>query len=244
MIEWIRNQPAREQFFVIEDCVQASLNANVGEVGDFVITSYRKFLSQPDGAILGSCKKIHCTSLIDADEAYISAKLVGKLLRKSSSDTAHFLNLLSNAENRLELLKPRKMSWLSTYMLRRTDIQKVASLRRDNWLSLYQDLSQNGLFKYLTPLFDNLSDGDVPLGLPVRINHGGRDEFRQFLATQHIYCPIHWELDHLNNAEEYSAELMLSRNILTLPIDQRLTKSHIEYFGKTIANYFMSIQSN
>lgn len=238
-IEWVRHQQARHQLFVIEDCVQASLNTNVGETGDFVITSYRKFLPQPDGAILGTRSEIRCDVLDDSDEAFISAKLVGKLMRHSSSEDQLYLKTLADAEERLEMLKPRKISWLSTYMLQRTDVQKISHARRTNWLSLYKCLDEEGLFNYLTPLFDNIAVGEVPLGFPVQVSDGQRDGFRQFLAEQHIYCPIHWALDHLENCDrEYQKEVVLSRNTLTLPIDQRLSKQHIEYIAKTITNYF------
>ena len=134
---------------------------------------------------------------------------------------------------------PRKISWLSTYMLHRTDVQEIASVRRSNWLYLYKCLDEQGLLNYLTPLFTSLIVGEVPLGFPVKVSDGQRDEFRQYLVAQNIYCPIHWALDHLEGFDqEYLEELILSRNILTLPIDQRLSKLHIEYMVKTISNYF------
>jgi hypothetical protein len=238
-IEWVKNLQANCQIFVIEDCVQASLNSDVGETGDFVITSYRKFLQQPDGAILGTRREMHADILAEPDETYISAKLVGKLLRSTTCEDGLFLKTLSDAENMLEELKPRKMSWLSGYMLRRTDIQNIKQVRRTNWLNLHNSLNQEGLFEYIAPLFDNLTDEDVPLGFSVQVNNGQRDQFRKFLARQHIYCPIHWTLDHLKElGHEYPDELVLSSNMLTLPIDQRLTEQHIEYMVSTIVGYF------
>ena len=238
-IEWVQHQRARCQLFIIEDCVQASLNANVGETGDFIITSYRKFLPQPDGAILGARSEIRWDGLEDPDESFISAKLVGKLMRHSSIEDLLYLKTLAKAEDALEMSLPRKISWLSTYMLQRTDVQKIASTRRSNWLSLYKCLEEEGLLNYLTPLFDNLAVGEVPLGFPVQVSDGRRDEFRQFLSDQNIYCPIHWVLDHLEGLDqEYHEESILSSKTLTLPIDQRLSKQHIEYMVKTIASYF------
>jgi hypothetical protein len=239
-IEWVRSLQAKLQLFVIEDCVQASLNTNIGETGDFVITSYRKFLPQPDGAILGSRSEIHCDILGDPDEAFISAKLVGKLMRHFSGEDGLFLKTLGDAEERLELLRPRKMSWLSAYMLKRTDVQKIIHIRRTNWLNLYRYLDEEGLLNHLLPLFNSLVVGEVPLGFPVQVNDGQRDKLRQFLAELHIYCPIHWTLDHLEkNDQKFIEELTLSRNILTLPIDQRLSKQHIKFMVKAIASYFM-----
>jgi hypothetical protein len=238
-IEWVKYLQAEHQIFVIEDCVQASLNANLGETGDFVITSYRKFLPQPDGAILGTCNEIPCDVLENSDEAFISAKLVGKLMRHFPLEYQLYLKILDDAEAKLEMLQPRKMSWLSTYMMERTDIQKIANARRANWLSLYKWLDKKGLLNCLIPLFANLAEGEVPLGFPVQVSDGQRDDLRQFLADQNIYCPIHWTLDHLGEKDQkFSEEITLSQNILTMPIDQRLSKLHIEYMVNAIARFF------
>lgn len=238
-IEWIRHLQAGRQLFVIEDCVQASLNTNVGDTGDFVITSFRKFLPQPDGAILGTRSEIHCDVLDEPDEAFISAKLVGKLLRPLSGLDELFLKTLGDAESRLELPKPRRMSWVSAYMLKRTDIHKISQTRRSNWLDLHKYLREKKLLNCILPLYSSLEIGEVPLGFPVQVNDGQRDKFRRYLAAQHIYCPVHWALDHLDeNDQKYIEEVALSRNILTLPIDQRLSRQNIENMVKVIASYF------
>jgi hypothetical protein len=235
---WLKEQRTKRDFFVIEDCVQASLNSNVGEIGDYVITSYRKFLPQPDGAMLGSRKEIDCV-LEESDETFVSAKLVGKMLRQVSRQEELYLQLFDDAERKLEVLQPRKMSWLSSFMLQRTDIKKVMRTRRNNWRRLHERLAEKGLLNYLTPLFDKLAGGEVPLGLPVKVKNGDRDGLRRHLALQKIYCPVHWPLDHLGGRElDYPDEIALSRNMITLPIDQRLGKKHLEHMAHAISTYF------
>lgn len=242
-IKWVKEHRTKHWFFVIEDCVQASLNSNVGEIGDFVITSYRKFLPQPDGALLGSQKEIHC-ELEEPDETFVSAKLVGKLLRHASRQEALYLQMLGEAERRIEVSQPRKMSWLSSYMMQRTDIRKIVQIRRTNWRRLHKHLVEEDMLDYLTPLFVTLAEGEVPLGLPVRVKEGQRDSLRQFLAAQHIYCPVHWPLEHLKNLDQnYPEDITLSRNIITLPIDQRLGKRHLEHMAQTITTYFKQQKS-
>lgn len=243
-IEWVKYLQAKSQFFVIEDCVQASLNTNVGETGDFVITSYRKFLPQPDGAILGTRREVNCNVLSEPDEAFVSAKIIGKLLRSFSDQDELFLKTLGDAEDRLELLRPRKMSWISSYLLKRTDVKRISHIRRANWLSFYEYLDQEGLLSHILPLHNSLDVGEVPLGFPVQIRNGQRDKLKQYLALNHIYCPVHWELDHLDkNDKKYIEEIALSRNILMFPIDQRLNKLHIENMVKIVANYFVQLKA-
>ena len=238
IIEWVRFQQAKCNFYVIEDCVQASLNANVGETGDFVITSYRKFLPMPDGAILGSRRIVQCDILDEPDESFVSAKLIGKLLRNCGNDDL-FLKTLGDAESKLEILRPRKMSWLSNYMLMRTDVQEISIIRRSNWVQLDMLLEEAGMLMYLTPIFRKLEAGDVPLGFPIIINNGLRDNFKKFLEINKIYCPIHWSLDHLKYLDNICQDaVVISSNILTLPIDQRISVHHIKYMVQTIVSYF------
>lgn len=239
VVDWVRNRQAILGFFVIEDCVQASLSTNVGDIGDYVITSFRKFLPQPDGAMLGSRTEIFDADLGEPDEAFISAKLAGKFLRNSNCDGGIFLKLFGDAEARLDILSPRRLSWLSTYMMERTDIQLISSIRRTNWLTLYSCLDKNGLFKYLKPVFETLADGEVPLGFPVRVVDGQRDELRRFLASKEIYCPVHWDLDHLVGFKDmFLDEIELSKSILTFPIDQRMRLSNVEFLVETAADFY------
>lgn len=239
VIEWIRGQRTKRHFFLIEDCVQASMNTSVGETGDFVITSYRKFLPQPDGALLGTRNELRSDCLDEPNEAFVSAKLIGKLLRQSAGDDGIFLDVLNEAEEMLGIFKPRKMSWLSTYMFVRTNFQEVSAARRANWLCLHANLGQTGALNYLRPYINVLADDEIPLGFPVLVKDGHRDRLRSFLAIRQIYCPVHWVLEHLKNyKEEFHNEISLSRSMLTLPIDQRMNEVHVKYLAQSVSDYF------
>ena len=238
--DWLQRVNSKGNFFVIEDCVQASLNADVGATGDYAITSYRKFLPQSDGALLGSNEPIE-SLLHEPDEAFISAKFLGKLLRHEADQNQEaFLALFGEAEDRLERgFLPRKMSWLSNYMMSRADIGIVSKKRRRNWHDLADHFKANPwMGKVMTPVFEHLGDGTVPLGFPVSIQGGKRDTLRRHLADRHIYCPVHWELPHLEDEATWREELGLSRAMLTLPIDQRLDASQLAYMVQSIKSFF------
>ena len=238
-IEWIKELRSKCSIFVIEDSVQASLNTNIGETGDFVITSLRKFLPQPDGAILASTQEITFNEIIDPSEEFISGKLVGKLLRQYSNTDQQFLKILSNAEDLLENAKPRKMSTVSNYLWKRTSVESVSEIRKENWAYLNEGIELTGLSKMISPLVTELNNGEVPLGFPVRILDGNRDRLRQFLTTKSIYSSIHWKLDHLSNTgSNFFDELNFSKNALTLPLDQRLSTAHMDYLISSIKNFY------
>ncbi len=106
----------------------------------------------------------------------------------------------------------------------RTDIHEIKMKRCSNWLPLFNQLEQAGMLDYVASLFTELSDGDVPLGFVVRVRSGLGNGLRRQLAESGIYCPVHWGVTHLAGAgSEFPIEWELSQNILTFPIDHRMS---------------------
>lgn len=226
-------------FFVIEDCAQASLSNNVGNFGNFSINSFRKFLPQPDGALLCSDFPIEFEPE-GANEVFISGKLVAKILRESGAEAEFFLDLLVKTEDLInEEITPRSISWLSKFLFERTDIKKISSIRRANWYYLFNGLRDRGLSeKQMVPIFDSLEQGEVPIGLPVRIMSDDRDSLRNFLLSFNIFCPIHWQLTEKMAMDKGEADINLSRSILTLPIDQRLGQQELDYMVSKLILFY------
>jgi len=238
-IDWINKLRADSQIFVIEDCVQSSLNTNVGETGDYVVTSLRKFLPQPDGALLASVQEVKNSAIFEPNEQFISNKFLGKVMRHTADRNEDFLTFLENSEKMLISGFPREMSALSKFMMNHTDIRSIQTIRRNNWFALHHGLSEAGLLKFLQPVFNDLASGEVPIGFPVIVGNGQRDRLREFLSEKSIYCPIHWKLSHLDRKdEEFSEEIALSQAILTFPIDQRLSSLHIEYLLASLSDFY------
>ncbi len=237
ILDYLDEMKNQQDFFVIEDCVQALLNSQVG-THDYVVYSYRKFFPQPDGALLASDFPVDIEMLAPADDAFVSRRLIGKLIREEG-DADLFLNLFARAEEIIDSsICPRKMSCLSHYLLARTDFAAIARKRRGNFFYLLQSLKQVSLeYDLIHPLFDFLEDNEVPLGLPVVIDPVYRDGLRNFLISEQIYCPIHWPLE----AEEsisWKDEQELSRSLLTLPLDQRLDYAALDYLVDRLFQFF------
>lgn len=226
-------------FFVIEDNVQAAFSQNVGYYGDFIIYSYRKFLPQPDGAALAYDGDPISFDIKPVDESFVSEKLIAKIMRASNGNENEFLSLLSHSEERIKgLIEPRRMSRLSKFLFGKVDEKWVMQKRRENWQSLFYGLKREGLFDFITPLYDSLEDQEVPLGLPVIIEHKNRDSLRHFLMSHHIFCPIHWPIS-TKYSLLFPRDFSLSKSILTLPIDQRVTSEGIEYFIEKLKLFYM-----
>ena len=228
---------------VIEDCVQGSLMQGLGDCGDFAVTSYRKLLPVVDGAALFSRAPLDLPAmqlpLAEPDEPFISAKLIGKMMRGSDASTEAFLPLFEFSEDRLEgRVVPRRMSWLSKWMMARLDWKAAADKRRANWSSLSAGFGAANIADQVRPVFDALQPDDVPLGFPVRVAGGQRDGLRRFLAGEEIYCPVHWPLGHVGGLDAFPDEQDLESSLLTLPIDQRMAPAHVQRLLEASVSFF------
>lgn len=226
--------------WVIEDCAQAGLGAQTGGGGDFTVTSFRKLLPVTDGAALlaDSAAGLEASrrNLAPADEAFVSARALGKLLRAGSDDAQGFLPLFEWTERRLDgPIVPRHRSWISEWMLHRLDWDLAARSRRGNWRALADGLAAAALGGLVSPIFGELAEDEVPLGFPVRVAGGRRDALRRSLAQAQVYCAVHWPLDHVGGAGAFREERELAASILTLPIDQRMDGAHIGHVVATLA---------
>ncbi len=230
-----------DKFFIIEDAVQASLNTNIGLLGDYTILSYRKFLPVPDGAVLASKKPIDIDINLEMpNEGFISRKFVGKILRQFKTTENVFLELFEASESIIdERIVLRNMSWLSHFLIERLDIRAIGNKRRKNFEIIGNLLQKTGLEGYrVSPIFTSLDQGEVPLGFPVTVCEGKRDDLRSFLFRKNIFCAVHWNVDYLGTEQSWSDERELSRQILTLPIDQRLNEKSLAYLTNSIKEYY------
>ena len=230
--------------FVVEDAAQAALTQEVGSAGHYAITSLRKFVPQPDGAIIGSEFELRF-STADPDEEFVSARILAKLMRGAGALPETFLPLLAHTESRLDTqpIVPRKPSWVSRLLMASTDFSSVAERRRRNWELLRQSL-RGSLKSHVTALHDVVESGEVPLGLAVCIGGGQREPLRRFLADHAIFCPVHWPLSHLPTSTDFALDHELSLRILTLPIDQRMEEGHVRRFVKLLHRFFADNSSS
>ncbi|MDD5334866.1 MAG: hypothetical protein PHS32_14120 [Rhodoferax sp.] len=220
---------------VIEDCVQAVLTTGIGTHGDHALTSLRKLLPQPDGAMLASRETI-AINADAADEEFVSARVVGKLQRGAAARPEAFLPLFERSESRLADDVPRTMSWISQQLLGRTDLPMVAARRTANFATLRQGLADIAPRIGIVPLLPGLDVGEVPLGFPVVVGEGRRDALRAHLAGWGIFCPIHWDLAHLAGAV-FAEERALSASMLTLPIDQRYDENDMSIILASLSTF-------
>ena len=91
-------------------------------------------------------------------------------------------------------------SWSKDY-LDHVNIKAQRSIRYNNAMVLYKSLRGKARFLF------RASDMDCPLFVPILLEN--REEVKQILIENHIYCPIHWPRPRGANSYLYEKELSL-----------------------------------
>ena len=129
---------------------------------------------------------------------------------------------------------PRKMSTFTKLLLQRINIPDIQKRRINNWNTFnikLKDLKVRGIER----IFSKINDGEVPLGFPIVVNKK-RNKFRKYLSDNRIHCPVHWNLKN-KGTMKYKEDFQLSKNILTIPIDQRVNSAGIDKIISTISRF-------
>ncbi|MGH9298655.1 MAG: DegT/DnrJ/EryC1/StrS family aminotransferase [Acidimicrobiales bacterium] len=221
----------RDSVRVIEDCAQGGLleaDTVMGKTGDFVITSLRKYLPVPDGALLLDRTGTVQPPASDGPSELASLRLAGQLLRGAAlsgaadaASEAGYLELFERAEATATSAVPHRPMWgLSAALLDRIDVVAARERRIENYGLLHAAVSDRMPdLDALLPL--DLPQASSPLVLPLRIREGRRDALRSALRRRGVFTPVHWPLPPAIDAEEFPEAARLSADELGLPVDQR-----------------------
>jgi dTDP-4-amino-4,6-dideoxygalactose transaminase len=209
---------AERKAYVVRDASQALLTPAVTQSADFVIYSPRKFIGVPDGGILLFREEdsLLTLQLQPPPTAWWLQTLRASQLRAQfdiCDDTRVWYQLFQETEATAPI-GPYRISELSQRLLHHNfDYAAIAQRRRQNYLTLLNELPQIALYLHLPP-------DVVPLGFPIKAAH--RDRLRRKLFEHEIYPPLHWPLVE-TVPFTFSQSHILARQIMTIPCDQRYT---------------------
>jgi len=222
--ERLRNR-AGHDYVLVEDMTHSLLSnwRCLDETMSHVFFSARKWGPIPLGGWCNTVSQLHSTNSSIQSLAQRSAaarRLRGEYLAQADAlpvpvTEAEYLGAFRGIEEALDAAPccgslPADM-YQSLDML---DWSSIAHRRRANWQSVVMQL--DGRVQLLMP---NIDDGLVPFGLVVQLED--RDRVRAQLASQRIYCPVHWALPTDVDGRKFPFAHQLSQSCLTLPIDQR-----------------------
>jgi len=225
--------------YLIEDVTQAFMskqdNIPLGWFGDFNFTSFRKFLPVLDGSLLLFNKNLIYVKKVKWKKYYLGYYLYQYLrffgmflkclyLRLGIIPKFFFLKPFEYADKILnEYPKPVEMSRLSKKLLKKFDFDSIILKRREN----FQYLLKNWTCVSIKPLFKKLPNNVCPFGFPAITKN--RDFIRQKLIKRKIYTPVHWNLPIEIDKKQFRTSWEISKNILTIPIDQRYGKPEMDW---------------
>ena len=141
-----------------------------------------------------------------------------------------YREIFAKSEQRLDMqTEIYQMSDISKNILECISITQLQAKRKKNYGQLKGKLKN-------VPVKDVLStDNFVPLVYPVYVEN--RNQFRQYLMENKIYCAVHWPLAGTGLETDLDA-VKIYENIISLPIDQRYESMHMEYLAQVIEAYF------
>lgn len=228
-------QRKKEQygFTIIEDTTHSFFTKR-NTVGDYCICSLRKWFPVMDGGILYSEKSLKNIPTEDIFAKEPSAGLAAMILKslhiQGKVDCKElYRKMFTEEEAKLDRQKDvYKMSEISKALLNYFSVSEMVEKRKRNYKELEKVLLESKIEVVL-------KQGEyVPLSCPIYIEQ--RDGFRQYLAEHQVYCAVHWPLAG-TGLEGNKGAKDISEHIISLPIDQRYGREHIQYLGKLIKDY-------
>lgn len=201
---------------------------------DYIVTSLRKFMPLPDGALLiANRKPIDKRPILREPRKAVFKRGLGKVIKHAALEAVPsnpdveklHLDLIYSSEedfNSEQGIHP--ISDFSCHLLKRIDWETVAERRRSNARYLYAHLDAS-----LLPRWDGES---VLLAIPIFLKN--RDRVRSALMAHRIYLPVHWPLDERIDRGRYAAAHRLASEELSLVIDQRYDSEDMDYLAETL----------
>ena len=193
---------------------------------DVAVYGLRKALPVSDGCLLVPDTAVRPTAPAPESAAakHVGAAVVrGLAVQGGEIDHAVFLDAFDEAKAAIDTAGPAHMSAISKAVARRFDLEEAARRRRANFIALRNALPDAPGVEMLSTRWTDTAQ--APGFMLVKLDARIRDAVRAGLASQAIYCPVHWPVQGMNAVSDRAAGL--SRTLLSLPVDHRYGDSHM-----------------
>lgn len=224
---------------VIEDSAQAGFLTH--SIGDFAFNSMRKLCAHDGGYLKTICD---ITPYLEKYRGHENRRL--PIIRQYRSELRTYLFEDKGEHAELETLFDLAEQYYASDGVVLGDEQEresiegldwpaIRQIRRQNYAKLLRLISDND---FITPIFTLLQPDNMPLGLPVYVRGGYRDELNEYLGENGIGLTIHWEdllTDRRLNGNPGAVEM--ASNILTLTIDQYTNPDQLAYLARKLKDF-------
>lgn len=230
----IKKLAEEKNIVVIEDFTQSLFSIH-NLIGDYGVASIRKWMATPMGGVLFTNKN---NSLPDenifatnSDNSRVYGMILKDLFLNHNMDVnSEYRKIFADCEDAVDsLIEPKRISDLARYLIKCVSINELVNKRKYNAKKLADGLTKIGIIPVI-----KYSESDCPFAIPLRVRD--RNQFREYLMNNRIYCAIHWPFDGW--AENMRpAALENANSLISLPIDQRYGDLEIEYLLDVISKY-------
>lgn len=202
---------------------------------DYLVGSLRKWFPIPSGGLAIKVNGHFRNSYLIPPPVELVRKKVRAMRKKaeyikfaekpnSEQDKRQFLELYSQFNQSLRFnYQRRSVDDLSLGLISTLDISNIQTRRRLNAQYIYGDLESLTHVKPLVAQPD--FNKDCPLFVPIMIRADQRDNLRDYLARNSVYCPIHWPIPEGVVLDSRSS--ILFEKELSLVCDQRYDSSDL-----------------
>ncbi|MEZ9132810.1 hypothetical protein AB4113_13635 [Vibrio breoganii] len=228
----------RNDFLLIEDHTHDPVSSwALSSKADYAFSSLRKTLPITDGCIFwspnGSKLPPAPSSSFDSELKRQAMSLKQKYLNDQPVDKSKFLKLYELAEDMLIKSEPQLISDNSKHSFPVGYPEDFLIKKRSNYSTLLSALDVD--IWSVIELVDMCKES-TPFGFVFKCKtNQKRNDLRQHLTANNIYCPIHWSQDLSFSGRE---NFELGNRILTVPIDHRYNSSDILKVAATINRFF------
>ena len=205
---------------IIEDDVQGFYEFQKELIGvDYKFTSLRKTFVCPDGGLVKTENLLPEVNTVNKFHQYKLAGSILKSLRKPEYyDDAVYLSMFEKGESMIDDEIAEGMSDMAVDIITKTDIDRLAYIRRRNAKFICDGLESLGLNTILP-----VTEDKIPLFVPIYLED--RNKVRKYMFQHNCFCPVHWPLEGMNVKK--GAEM--AEHELSIIVDQRYTNADMEY---------------
>lgn len=157
------------------------------------------------------------------------ASYITNVESKTDITDKQFLNLFSKAEDLLDDVGEESATERDINTAIHLDVDAMRSKRQANATVLMKALKD-----WL--IFPELIQTDCPMFVPVIVPEGKRNELRQYLIENEIYCPVHWPVSSYHVLDD--RERFIYDNELSLVCDQRYDEDDMLRIVESIKDFW------
>lgn len=217
---------------IINDLTHSIFNSKSLK-GDYAFGSLRKWSGIITGGFAYAKKQFSIEQETITNNEYIELKKDAfdkkKKYINGEAFKKEYMETYKEAEDMLDNDYSSQAYEQDIYNAKHLDVNSIKKARQNNAKELLKVVKDYAIFK-------TIKKNDCPLFVPIIVPNGRRDELKQVLIDNRIYCPIHWPISNmhaLNKKEEY-----IYNNELSLVCDQRYNLDDMKKIRELLKEFF------